>query len=211
MFFSTPKTTLLTVRIHFKYLNKVYKTSELWGNYEFMENPDEVKMRQSLGWRPTFSIVAGVGWLIFLIAWLAFYAFNYVWEQNIAIILLSILVMVLLLGGVWAAWGLRMIPREGKAMMKMMGFRWRVQTSIVIPVAAMIFLIVWFWYYAIPFTVWQNIAVLLITLLVVGGILGGIWARWGIKHGDKFSTICYFKEEKHEEKEDKETSDENKE
>jgi len=184
------------------------------GEYEFMENPDEVKMRKSLGWRPSFSIVVGVGWLIFLIAWLAFYASNYAWEQNIAIILLSILVMVLLLGGVWAAWGLRMIPREGKAMMKMMGFRWRVQTSIVIPVAAMIFLIVWFWFYAVPFTVWQNIAVLLITLLAVGGILGVIWARWGIKHGDKIPTVNYFKEEKEgetEEKEDKETTDENKE
>jgi hypothetical protein len=174
-----------------------------------MEENEPNFTSKSLGWKPTFSIVVGVGWLIFIIAWLAFYASNYAWEQNIAIILLSILVAFSLLGGVWAAWGLKMIPKEGKEIFKTLGFKWRVQTSIAIPFLAMIFLIIWFWFYAKPFTVWQNIAVLLITLLVVGGLLGAIWARWGMKNAWKFDKQAsfYCKEEKKEKPEDEKEED----
>jgi len=158
------------------------------------------------GWRPGFSIVAGVGWLVFIILWLAFYASNYAWEKNVAIFLLSILAVFILLGGTWALWGIRQIPKEGKDMFKIFGFKWRVQISIVIPFAAMVFLIVWFWYYAVPYTVWQNLAVLIVTLLVMGGILGLIWTRWGMKNSWKFDkqAAYYCKEEKEEtdEKED---------
>ena len=145
-----------------------------------------------LGWKPSLSIIGGVGWLIFVIIWFAFYATDYAWEKNLAIILLSILVVFLLLGGMWAIWGLRMVPKPGWEVFKISGFKWRVSISIILPLAAMIFLIIWFWYYAEPYSVWQNIAVLLVTLLVIGGILGAIWARWGIKHGhemDKFDDI----------------------
>ena len=171
-----------------------------------MKEDEPIFPRSNVGWRPTFSIIVGVGWLIFLIAWFAFYASNYEWEQNIAIILLSILVAFTLLGGVWAIWGLKMIPKEGREMFKMFGFKWRVQTSIIIPFLAMIFLIIWFWFYATPFSVWQNIAVLLITLLVVGGLLGTIWARWGMKNSWKFDkqAAYYCKDEKKEKPKDEE-------
>ncbi len=56
----------------------------------------------------------------------------------------------------------------------------------------MIFLIFWFWYYAEPYSVWQNIAVLLVTILAMGGTLGVIWTRWGMQHGhemEKFDNI----------------------
>jgi magnesium-transporting ATPase (P-type) len=136
-----------------------------------------------MGWKPSVSIVGGVGWLIFVIVWLAFYASGYSWEKNFSVILLSILVVFLLLGGMWAIWSLRMIPARGWEMFRIRGFKWRILVSIVLPLAAMIFLIVWFWYYAEPYSVWQNIAVLLVVLLAIGGILGAIWARWGMKHG----------------------------
>lgn len=135
------------------------------------------------GWKPSISIIGGVGWLIFVIIWLAFYATDYSWEKNLAVLLLSILIVFLGIGGMWAIWSLRMIPKRGWEMFKISGFRWRVLTSIILPFAVLIFLIIWFWYYAEPYSVWQNIAVLLVTLLAIGGILGAIWARWGIKHG----------------------------
>jgi hypothetical protein len=141
--------------------------------------------KKDFGMKPAISIVAGVGWLIFIILWLAFYASDYSWEKNLSIILLSIFILFLLLGGMWAIWSLRMIPLKEWKMFQIKGFRWRVTTSIVIPFLAFIFLIVWFWSYAEPYTVWQNIAVLLVVLLVIGGILGVIWARWGIMHGEK--------------------------
>jgi hypothetical protein len=145
----------------------------------------EGNKKEDMGLKPSLSIVGGVGWLIFIILWFAFYASNYSWEKNIAIMLSSILIIFLLLGGMWAIWSLRMIPKQGWEIFQIKGFKWRVVTSIIIPFLAIIFLIIWFWNYAEPFSVWQNIAVLLVTLLVLGGILGVIWARWGIKHGEE--------------------------
>jgi uncharacterized membrane protein len=145
----------------------------------------EGKHKKNLGLKPSISIIAGVGWLIFIILWLAFYASDYSWEKNLAILLLSVLIVFLLLGGMWALWSLRMIPKSEWEMFKIKGFKWRITISIVLPFLAIIFLISWFWYYAEPYTVWQNVAVLLVVLLAIGGILGAIWAQWGMKHGRK--------------------------
>jgi len=158
------------------------------------------------GWRSTFSMIIGIGWLIFIIAWLAFSASDYAWEKNLAIILLSILVIFVLLGGIWTIWGMKMIPREGKTMFKMFGFKWRLQLSIIIPLASLVFLIIWFWFYATPFTIWQNIAVILITLLIIGGILGSIWTRWGMKNSWKFENktdAAYYHHGRKEDENDK--------
>jgi peptidoglycan/LPS O-acetylase OafA/YrhL len=154
-----------------------------------MEKGDKIDEKE-LGLKPSLSIIIGVGWLIFLILWFAFYAGGYAWEKNLAIILLSILVMFVLIGGMWAMYGIRKIPPDEKEKFKTSGFKWRVGLSIALPFAAMIFLIIWFWSYAQPYNVWQNIAVMLVTLLVIGGVLGSVWARWGIKHGHKFDEKC---------------------
>jgi len=154
--------------------------------------------KNDMGWKPSLSILFGVGWLIFLILWFAFYAGDYSWEKNFAIILLSILLVFLLIGGMWAIWGLRKMPKKDWEMFKISGFKWRILTSIILPFAAIIFLIIWFWYYGTDYNVWQNIAVLLTVLLALGGILGAIWARWGMKHGhemEKFEKMCEEKDE----------------
>lgn len=172
-----------------------------------MEKEEKMGNKPNLGWRPSFSVIVAVGWLVFLIIWFAFYATPYPWEQNFAIILLSTLVMFLLLGGTWAMWGIRMIPKEEKEKMKAAGFRSRIYVSIILPLAAIIFLIVWFWYYAIPYSPWQNIAIILVTLLIIGGVLGSIWARWGIKHeGWNFEKqpSAYYHHEKKSDEEEKE-------
>ena len=136
------------------------------------------------GWRVSLSIGMGVGWLIFLIIWLAFFAGDYSVYKNIAIVLISILIVFMILGGSWAAWGIKFIPKEGKKMAKEQGFTARVVVSVIIPFALMIFLIAWFFFFAEDYNIYQNIAIFLVSLLAVGGILGGMWASWGMKHGD---------------------------
>lgn len=156
---------------------------------------------EELGLKPSISIIGGVGWLIFVILWFAFYASNYSWEKNLAILLLSILVIFLLLGGMWAIWSLRMIPKEGWEIFKISGFRWRIISSIIVPLISIIFLIIWFWYLAEPYSVWQNIAVFIVILLIIGGTLGVIWAKWSMKHSEemkKFEKIGKEIEEKFE-------------
>jgi hypothetical protein len=154
-----------------------------------------IKKSSDMGWRPSISILVSVSWLIFVILWLAFYASDYSWEKNLAIILFSILIIFLFLAGMWAIWSLRMIPKKSWEIFKISGFRWRILISIVLPFAAMIFLIIWFWYYGEPYSVWQNIAVLLVVLLAIGGILGSIWARWSMKHGNEMKKFDKIGEE----------------
>ena len=145
---------------------------------------------QPPGWKVSLSIVMGIGWIAFVIIWLAFFAGNeeygFSGYQNLAIILISILIVILVLGGSWAAWGIRHIPKEGREMMRTAGFTSRVVVSIIIPLALMIFLIIWFFFYADNFDIYQNIAVFLVSILAMIGIMGAIWAPWGMKHGKKF-------------------------
>ena len=54
--------------------------------------------------RVAVSIVVGVGWLIFLILFLAFYAEGFSVYKNLAIVLASILVVGAILGPMWAYW-----------------------------------------------------------------------------------------------------------
>lgn len=147
------------------------------------EETNEMKTEmKGLGWRVSFSILVGIGWLVFLILWLFFYATNYAWEKNLAIFLLSILVIVGILGFLWAIWGLRFRTPDEKEIWHIKGFRWRVWTSGILLLAVFVFLIYWFWYLAEPYNVYQNIAIFIVSFLIMGGILGAMWAPWGIKH-----------------------------
>jgi len=141
---------------------------------------------KGLGWRVSLSIIAGVGWLVFIILWLFFYASNYTGYQNVAIFLISILAIIAILGAPWIIWGMRQQTKEEKKMWKTRGFRWRVWLSGILALALMIFLIYWFWYQASTYDLYQNIAIFIVSILIAGGAMGASWAPWGIKHGHKF-------------------------
>jgi len=147
------------------------------------EASDKKMEMKGLGWRVSLSILVGVGWLVFLIIWLFFYAKNYAWEKNVAIFLLSILILVGILGLPWAIWGLRFRTTAEKEMWRVKGFRWRAWASGILVLAVFVFLVYWFWYLAEPYNVYQNIAIFIVSFLIMGGILGAMWAAWGIKHG----------------------------
>lgn len=141
---------------------------------------------QGMGWKVSLSILGGVGWLVFLILWLFFYAGNYSWEKNVAIFLLSFLVMGCILGIPWMVWGLRHRTEHEKEMWRTKGFRWRIWLSALLAFVVIMFLIYWFWYLAEPYTVYQNLAIIIVSFLIVGGIMGASWAPWGMKYGDRF-------------------------
>lgn len=68
---------------------------------------EEIKKSSGFRWKVSLSIIVSIGWLVFLILWFAFYASNYTVYQNIAIILVSILIMCAILGASWASWGIK--------------------------------------------------------------------------------------------------------
>jgi hypothetical protein len=66
------------------------------------------------------------------------------------------------------------------------GFGWRVSLSIIVSIGWLVFLILWLFFYASDFTVYQNIAIILASILIMSAILGASWASWSIKYGRKF-------------------------
>ena len=64
--------------------------------------------------------------------------------------------------------------------------RWRVSLSIIMGVGWLVFLILWLAFYASDFNIYQNIAIVLSSILIVGAVLGASWASWGMKHNRKF-------------------------
>ncbi|GAG48506.1 unnamed protein product, partial [marine sediment metagenome] len=52
-------------------------------------------------WRIRFSIIMGVGWIDFILLWLSFYAPTYSPYRNVAVLLLSLLVFITIMPGVW--------------------------------------------------------------------------------------------------------------
>jgi hypothetical protein len=66
------------------------------------------------------------------------------------------------------------------------GFASKVSLSIITFFALIVFLVVWLFFYADSFTVYQNLAVVVAAILAFIGIMGAAWAHWGIKYGRQF-------------------------
>jgi hypothetical protein len=150
------------------------------------EKCEEIMETKGMGWRVSLSILVGVGWLVFVIYWLFFMFDKYVWEKDVAIILLSLIPVGIILGIPWTIWSIKHRTEREKEMWKTEGFRGRIWLSVVIALVLMLFLVYWFWFLAEPYRWHQNLAVFMIAVLIMGGILGAAWAPWGMKHGRRF-------------------------
>jgi hypothetical protein len=153
-----------------------------WGK-KFEREGEERIEKPGLNWRSALSIITGVGWLIFLVIWLIIYASNYNLYQNVAIFLLSILSIALINGLAWSPWGMKH-EFEGEEVPP--GLGWRVALSIVTGIGWLVSLIVWFYFYAKNFNIYQNAAIFIVTLLIIGGLNTVLWVFWGIKYGPQY-------------------------
>jgi hypothetical protein len=57
----------------------------------------------------------------------------------------------------------------------------RVVVSIIVFFGLLIFAIIYVAFYAVSFSLFQKIAVIVVAILVAAAILGAMWASWGIK------------------------------
>lgn len=92
------------------------------------------------------------------------------------------------------------IPRRNNSVptpMETPGFAWRVSLSIIVVFGWFIFLILWLLFYAGGFNVYQNLAVILVSILVGIAILAASWTSWGIKYGYKYHNEWRNREERY--------------
>ena len=122
-------------------------------------------------WRVGLSILVVFGWLAYLIIWLFFYAGDFDVFQNIAIFLVSIIIAIGILASAWATWGIRYAKSigQGPHMEKPRG---ATVVSIVAGVGWVVFIIIWLFYYAGDYSGYQNLAIFIASLLVLGAITG---------------------------------------
>jgi len=142
---------------------------------------------RGFAWRVTATIILGVGWLSFFILWLFFYAGNWEFYQSLAIIIVSVLVAIGALAAMWASFGLKMAERAAAedASFGPQFKRWtgtRGIASSLLWIGWLVFLVIWLFFFAGSWNIYQNLGVLIVSLLIVGGISSlvwrSFWRRW---------------------------------
>ena len=68
---------------------------------------------------------------------------------------------------------------------KMKGFGWRVSTSIISAVGWLSFFIIWLFFYADRYSVYQNIGALIVSVIVFIGVNGAVWGTWAMRMAPK--------------------------
>jgi len=61
------------------------------------------------------------------------------------------------------------------------GFGWRVVATIVVVFGWLIFLILWLGFLAADYSGYQNLAIILVSVLALAGILCATWVIWAMK------------------------------
>jgi hypothetical protein len=133
------------------------------------------------------SALGGIGWLTFLVLWLPFA--NNVNEiytifpyKNIAIILASFLLMILVVVAPWRREITISINGDTS------GGGTRAKGSLALFLLWLLFIIIWMWFFAadpvLALTGNQNVAILLISFAVFAAILLGMWLPWARRRGE---------------------------
>jgi len=61
------------------------------------------------------------------------------------------------------------------------GMGWRVTISILTFFASIIGVIIWLFFYAEDYTIYQNVAIVVVIFLGFIAVMAATWASWGIK------------------------------
>ncbi len=125
-------------------------------------------------WRAVLTIVAVFGWLVFLVLWLFFLTAELRLAQNIAVFLMSLLVLLAILLVTWVTWALkfpRSIPQQVPGYMPYAP-RSKLRSGVggLSAIAWLTFMVIWLFFYAGDFTLYENLGIFLASLLIVTGV-----------------------------------------
>jgi hypothetical protein len=131
------------------------------------------------------SALGGIGWLTFIVLWLPFsndvaliYPFNP--YQNVAIILASFLVMLLVVIAPWGS-GISISVDDEP------GVAPRLKGTMGGFVLWLVFIVLWMWFFAgnplYGFSGNQNVAAILLSFAIFAAIIVGMWLPWSRRRG----------------------------
>ena len=139
----------------------------------------EVFRTPGFAWRVGLSIFVVFGWLAFLLIWLFFFAGDYDVFQNIAIFLVSVILGIGILAAAWATWGIRYASEFGSQGAEWTKHRGAWILSTVAGLGWVIFLIIWLFFYAGDYNGYQNLAIFITSILILGAVTSSTWiVRW---------------------------------
>jgi hypothetical protein len=127
------------------------------------------------GMSSKISAIGGIGWLMFLIYWAPFQMEEFSIYRNVAVFLLSFLIMIAIVITPWR----RRIRVDIDV-----GLGRRPEGSFVVFIAWILFIIAWMWVFAEGQTAERNTAVVLLSVTIVFAILLAMWAPWARKRGE---------------------------
>jgi peptidoglycan/LPS O-acetylase OafA/YrhL len=136
------------------------------------------------GWGARISALGGIGWLTFLVLWLPFandfaliYSINV--YQNVAIILASFLIMLVV---VIAPWSFEI----GKEVHREPGLRPRLKGTMAGFILWLVFIVIWLMYFAGNpiYSANQNVAVVLLSFAIFCAVILGLWLPWARRRGE---------------------------
>lgn len=137
-----------------------------------------------LAWRLAASFLLGIIWFTFLVLWLFFFASGYTIYQNLAVVVVSIVVSLGLLIAIWLSFGLR-FARQVESIefdwkeQRRNWLGWRGTASAVIWAVWFGFLIAWLFFFAGDHDVYQNVAIIIVSMVFAGGISAILWSPFG--------------------------------
>ncbi len=137
--------------------------------------------RGGLRLRGYASAVIGIGWLAFLLLWLFFAADEMSIYRNLAVILLSLVVAVALLGILWVSYGMSIGMRYTPDMMEsqeMRGMKGRIVATTALWGAWAALVIVWLYFFADGLSAYQNVAVFIVSLILAAIVSTLLWKRY---------------------------------
>jgi hypothetical protein len=137
--------------------------------------------------RARISALGGIGWLTFMVLWLPFandfaliYPINV--YQNVAIILTSFIIMLLIVIAPWGS-GISVDIDPDTP-----GLANRLKGTMALFILWLVFLVIWMWFLAgnplYAFSGNQNVAATLLSFAIFCAIIVGMWLPWSRKRGE---------------------------
>ncbi len=148
--------------------------------------PENASQEDANQWaRPGFrlrvaaSMLIGLGWFVFAIVWLFFYASGFTILQNVVLIFASIVVAFVLNGIVWMGVSRPIAGTTSAEQGPPPG--WRLPVTIASGLLWLAFLGIWLLFFASNYTIYQNFGVFLVSLAVIGAIMALVWVPFGMR------------------------------